>query len=162
MRSFIAGLALSAALAMPTSAMAQNVTADRERIAEVLRDAGYRATIEGDTPAGRYISSGTSGVDFVISFFGCDDAGDACKTVMFFAWFEDSTPPSFEDFNTYNARRRWGRAFLDKDGDPMIEMDLDLEDGGISPELFIDNVEYFDLALREFEAFVVSGVVPTD
>lgn len=161
MKRVICGLAACAALFPAASAGAQNVTADAQRIAAVLQEAGYRAEIDGEAPF-RYVMSGSSGLDFTIQLFGCNDAGDDCKTAMFVAWFEDSTPPSFEDLNHYNARRRWGRAFIDHEGDPTIEMDLDLEDGGVSPELFIDNVEYWDLALREFDLFLASGVVPTD
>ena len=153
--------AFAAAICIPSAAVAQNVTADHERIAEVLRDAGYRATIEGDIPAERYVASGTSGIGFTISFFDCNKGGADCKTVMFSAWSEDETPPSFEEMNQFNMCQRWGRAYIDEEGDPTIEMDLDLENGGISPELFIDNVEYFDVALRQFQTFLASNVVPT-
>jgi hypothetical protein len=40
--------------------------------------------------------------------------------------------------NLYAARTRWGLSYLDHEGAPTIEMDLDLENGGLSEELFID------------------------
>jgi hypothetical protein len=68
---------------------------------------------------------------------------------MFYAWF-DRDAPSFEDMNTYSSQRRWGRFYIDAEGDPTIEFDLDLEDGGISPALFVDNLEYWDGILADF------------
>lgn len=150
------------ALGLATPALSQNVVADREQIAQVLRAAGYRAEVMGEAGEDRYIVTGTGGTNFTIHMYGCDEAGAACKTVMFYAWFEADPTPSLEAMNSYTAMRRWGRFYIDSEGDPVIEMDIDLEDGGMSPELFIDNVEYWDLALNDFAHFVASGQLPAE
>jgi len=43
---------------------------------------------------------------------------------------------------------------LDKDGDPMIKQDLDVDDGGVSRLLFEDNLEYWVLVLSEFAEYI--------
>jgi hypothetical protein len=90
----------------------------------------------------------------------CNLLGGDCKNVMFSAWFDSESPPSLEAMNLYSARTRWGPSYLDHEGDPTIEMDLDLEDGGLSEELFFDNIEYWDGALNRFANFVETGAIP--
>jgi hypothetical protein len=65
-----------------------------------------------------------------------------------------STPVPLERINEWNRSQRFGRAYLDKDGDPVIEMDLDLDDGGLSAALFADNLEFWDAVLGKFERHV--------
>ena len=151
-----------AALTFATPVLAQNIVADHEQIASVLRENGYKAVISGEEGEEKYISTGTGGTNYTIHFYGCDEAQANCKTVMFYAWFDVDEAPSIENINLYNSRRRWGRVYVDSEGDPTIEMDLDLEDGGMSQELFIDNVEYWDLVLNEFAGFASTGVVPEE
>ncbi|MDB5673507.1 MAG: YbjN protein, partial [Sphingomonas bacterium] len=38
-----------------------------------------------------------------------------------------------------------------KEHDPILEMDVDLDDGGVSPALFIDNIEFWTSILGKFE-----------
>lgn len=49
---------------------------------------------------------------------------------------------------------RFARAYLDKENDPILEMDVDLDDGGLSPRLFIDNVEFWTASLAKFERHI--------
>lgn len=133
---------------------AQNVTADQERVAKVMQEAGYRAEIirEGDQAR---VSSAASGYNFEVYFFGCDDEGDNCKTVQFYSAFAPEKKPSLKAMNDYAAKNRWGRIYLDDDGDPCIEMDIDLEDGGMSADLFKDNLEYWEAVLAAYAKFVL-------
>jgi hypothetical protein len=152
-------LAAAAALLPAVPASAENVVADIQRISTALQNAGYRAQIEGDG-ADRYIATGTGGTNFTIQMHGCNLLGGDCKNVMFYAWFDSDTPPTLEAMNTFAARARWGRFYIDHEGDPTIEMDVDLEDGGMSEELFIDNIEYWDSTLNLFASFVQTGALP--
>jgi len=153
-------LVVAAALLLPIApASAENVVADIQRITAVLQKAGYKAQIEGEGDQ-RYIASGTGGTAFTIQLHGCNLLGGDCKNVMFYAWFDSDNPPSLEAMNLYAARTRWGRFYIDHEGDPTIELDIDLEDGGMSEELFIDNVEYWDGALNLFANFVETGAMP--
>ncbi len=152
-------LAAAAALLPLSPARAENVVADIKRIAAALQDAGYRAKIEGEG-AERYIATGAGGSSFTIHLYGCNALGGDCKNVMFSAWIDSDTPPSLQAMNDFSARMRWGRFYLDSEGDPTIELDIDLEDGGMSEELFIDNVEYWESALTQFVDFAATGQLP--
>lgn len=44
-------------------------------------------------------------------------------------------PVSVEHVNAFNERMRWIRAYVDKDGDPVLEADLDFE-GGVTQDAF--------------------------
>lgn len=141
-------------------AMAQNVVADAEQIASVMQKSGYRAEVVGEDGEKRYIRSGAGGKTFAVFMFGCDDDGNNCKTIQLYAGFKTDDPPSLELMNTYAAKKRWGRIYLDDDRDPVIEMDIDLEDGGLSEELFIDNLEYWEVVMANFSKFASSKEIP--
>lgn len=140
-------------MAMSVPALAKNVEADYDQVQAALQEAGYRAKIEGEG-ADRSIASGTSGYSFYVYSHGCDDAGKGCKTIRLYASFAPDKKPTLIQMNDYAADMRWGRIFLDKEGDPVIEMDVDLEDGGMSQELFVDNVEYWEAVMNAFAAWV--------
>lgn len=61
---------------------------------------------------------------------------------------------SMSRINDWNRTKRFSRAYLDKDGDPVLEADLDFE-GGVTNEsvarfvaLFVQSLESFDAHLR--------------
>ena len=57
-------------------------------------------------------------------------------------------------FTTAEASERFGRAYLDKESDPILEMDVDLDDGGLSPDLFVDNLEFWTSVMPKFEKHI--------
>ena len=150
-----AALPAVALLAAPTGASAKNVEANYDQVLNALQDAGYRAQVEG-TGADRYVESAAGGYSFGVFFYGCDDGGDGCKTVQFYSAFSPEAKPTLEQINGYSAKHRWGRVYLDDEGDPVIEMDVNLEDGGMSPDLFGDNIEYWVAVLDNFAEWVFS------
>ena len=56
--------------------------------------------------------------------------------------------------NEYASINRFGRVYLDSDGDPVVEMDIDLEAGGMSEALFADNIAYWDAIMTNFSSWV--------
>jgi len=144
-----------ASLSIAAPAVASGVVADPARIAEVMRKARYtveRKPAEG----GEYLiaSFGKESYSFNIYFFGCDEKTTRnCKSVQFYSGFSPKTKPTLEAMNAYASDNRWGRIYLDKNKDPVIEMDVDLEDGGVSEALFLDNVEYFETVMNRFAEF---------
>jgi hypothetical protein len=75
-------------------------------------------------------------------FNDCKTGKRSCKSVEFYTGFTD-LDLSLEQINDWNARMRWVRAYIDKEGDPVLEMDVDMDFGGISRALFWDNFEVF-------------------
>ncbi len=61
---------------------------------------------------------------------------DSKENIQAYAGFE-SDNTTCAKVNQWNAEKRFSRAYLDDDDDPVIELDLDLE-GGITQERLID------------------------
>jgi hypothetical protein len=144
------------ALAVSSQASAQQVTADPKIVARVMQDAGYKASIEKLDDGESFSQSSSGGYPFRVFFFGCDNDTPGCDTVQMFAGFRTDTSPTLKDMNAYNRDYRWGRVYIDSDDDPVIEMDIDLEDGGMSAALFKDNLEYWDYIMSKFAEFALS------
>ena len=144
---------LLGSIAGTVPAAAGNVTADVDRIAAILQKEGYQAKRAGEGADPR-IETAMGGYSASIYFYGCDDKGQACKSVQFYAGFNPKTSPTLQGMNDYSKDNRFGRVYLDKDNDPVIEMDIDLEAGGMSEELFLDNLAYWNSILGAFADFV--------
>ena len=153
MRDGIYAAVLLGGMAGMAPANAENVTADVDRITAILQSEGYQAKRAGETAAPR-IETAMSGYSATVVFYGCDDKGQACKSVQFYAGFNPKTSPTLQAMNDYAKDNRFGRIYLDEDNDPVIEMDVDLEAGGMSEELFIDNLAYWTTILDRFADFV--------
>lgn len=144
------------ALAASSPAAAETVTADPSIIARVMQDAGYKASIEKLSDGQSYIQSSTGGYPFRVFFFGCDNDTPGCDTIQLFAGFRSEYSPTLQEMNAYTRDNRWGRVYIDDEDDPVIEMDIDLEDGGMSDALFKDNLEYWDYIMSKFAEFAFS------
>ncbi len=142
----------AAAMAMP--APAQSVRGqDPGTLVAALQEAGYAAKLGTDKVGDPMITSGVSGTTFQIFFYNCTNHKN-CATVQFHSGYDLSEPVALERINEWNRSQRFGRAFLDKENDPILEMDVDLDDGGIPPLLFIDNIEFWTSILGNFERHI--------
>lgn len=139
---------------MAVPAQAQMVRAqDPGSLVSALQKAGYSAKLGTDKVGDPMITSGVSGTTFQIFFYNCTDHKN-CATVQFHSGYDLRERVSLERINEHNRGQRFGRAFLDKENDPILEMDVDLDDGGISPLLFIDNIEFWTSILGKFESHI--------
>lgn len=152
---YISLATLVAFLVSATPAAAANVVADPARVLQVMRAAGYSVELKaGETDQYIRASKGKESYKFSVFFTGCDEKSMRnCKSVQFFSAFSPKKKPTLEAMNAYARDNRWGRIYLDKVQDPVIEMDLDLEQGGMSEALFLDNLEYFKAVTERFATF---------
>lgn len=126
---------------------------DPQTLVKALQDAGYQAKLGTDKIGDPMITSSVSGTTFHIFFYNCT-ANKDCATVAFQAGYDLKATPGLARINEWNRTKRFGRAYLDKEEDPILAMDVDLDDGGLSPPLFTDNVEFWVSALADFEKFI--------
>jgi hypothetical protein len=140
---------------LSTSAEAQMVTAQNpSSVVSAVQSAGYKALLKRDSDGTPSISSSASGMKFVIFFFGCKE-GENCKTIQFFSGITEANNASLKKMNEWNAGHRFTRAYLAEDGTTArIEMDLNLDKGGISSSLFSDNLALWDGSLAAFFEFI--------
>ena len=144
--------AIAASWALP--AQAQMVRAqDPDSVVEALQAGGYAATLGTDKLGDPMITSSTGGTAFQIFFYNCTD-NRACATVTFHSGYDLDDQVSLERINEWNRAKRFGRGYLDREDDPILEMDVDLDDGGLSRPLFIDNLEFWTSVLADFERYI--------
>jgi Putative bacterial sensory transduction regulator len=146
-------LAAIAALALGGAAHAQMVSATNPQgIVAALQNAGYKASLSKDSGGDPMIESTSSGSKFSIFFFGCTKNSD-CRTIQFFAGYSDRKP-SLSQMNDWNSKKRFARAYIADSGNARIEMDVDLDDGGMSAKLFEDNLEFWVAVMAAFEKHI--------
>lgn len=76
------------------------------------------------------------------------------NNVQAYAGFK-SPKASLNRINTWNKSKRYSRAYMDDDGDPVIELDLDLA-GGVTKERIADYIRTVSLSVSAFAGNMVS------
>ena len=144
-----------AAMAAATPARAENVTAANPKsVVSALQDAGYKAELSKTDAGDPMISSAASGTDFIVFFANCHEG--KCQTIQYFAGFSDPKNGSASSMNAWNAEHRFTRAYVSDKGSARIEMDVNLDLGGISPALFKDNFDIWLSNLGDFAKYVTA------
>lgn len=150
-------LALLAALAF---AAAFTVQAADDSIVDATNPAlikniasGYgSATLDTDSVGDPMITGRLDGTKYGIYFYGCND-GKNCRSIQFSAGWA-GTKVTLADLDEWNRTTRFGKAYLDKDGDPRLEMDVNL-DGGVTRKNLDDVVDWWQVSLKGFKTRVL-------
>lgn len=122
---------------------------------ETVRDiaSGYgSATLDTDNTGDPMIVGRLDGTKYGIYFYGCKE-GKKCRSVQFSAGWAGSKV-TLEQLDEWNRTTRFGKAYLDKDGDPRLEMDVNL-DGGVTRKNFDDWVDWWKVSLKGFKSKVL-------
>src|SRR5690606_24413075 len=136
-------LGAAALVAATSSAIAENVDAtDPAKLVSIVQSLGYRATLDRDNIGDPMIRSSASGTDFIVYFYGCND-GAACKSLLFKVGYDLAEGTTLEAINEWNKQALFGRAYLDEEDDPWLEMSVSL-DGGITRESFADDFDWWE------------------
>lgn len=146
-------LAAVLGLVASTSTYGQAVDAtDPEVLAEIIRDLGYRATIEEDGVGDPMIKSSVSGTDITIFFYGCTDNA-ACKSLLFKVGYDLTDGTTLDVINDWNVSALFGRSYMDDEDDPWLEMAVNM-DGGVSRRNFEDTFDWWEVAVGQFEEHI--------
>lgn len=119
-------------------------------LSAALQEAGYKAKVVfGD--GNPYIDSAANGANFSISLENCKEHKD-CQDAMFRSSYakDDEKPVTLEAINTFNRDHRWVRAYLDKDGDPVLEQDLLFTDQQMDKKMFEEAVTIWEDLMDDF------------
>ena len=145
---------LTAVLLLGASpALSQNITADPKSLTAVMQAAGYTALLGKDNTGDPMITSAAAGSKFVVLFYNCTNH-TACSTIQFQTAWSTTNKPSLAAVNNWNHGNRFGRGYIDEEGDPGLMMDVNLDKGGIPPALFRDNLEVWATVLGNFKKAV--------
>jgi hypothetical protein len=138
---------MAATFGLPAIAAVDTVyhAADTALLARVLDDMEIQYEIvldEDDDPAWIFTRSG---ILVTIASYDETSPGRYGSLLFYAAWAVD-TPVSLAAVNGWNSRSRFGRAYVDDEGDPAIELDL-LLTGGVTAETLKEYIEAFVAAV---------------
>lgn len=117
-----------------------------------MRAEKYPVEIKADSEGLPYIQTDREDRPFRIYFYDCDEGVrlGRCLSVQFYTAFTLGRPFPPDRMNEWNRTHRFARAYIDREQDPSLEMDVNLAADGMPPRLFKDT---FDLWLDVFTAF---------
>jgi hypothetical protein len=134
-------------------ALAQNVTASNpESVAAVIRGKGFEVETTKDKGGDPMLRAEGKGYKFMVLFYGCT-SGRNCATVGLYAGWTGASA-DVDSINEWNRTNRFGRAYIDKENDPAVEMDIDLDDGGMSRLLFEDHIEFWLSVMANYSKYI--------
>lgn len=127
---------------------------DPQTLVAALQAKGYQAelTSASGEPA---IKSGAGGAKFTIFFDNCTDGKD-CTTVTFFTGFTD-LEGTIDEMNEWNRTSRFARAYVDKEGDPVLRMDVDLDHAGIPIANFNEYLDVWSSLVPKYVSLLRAG-----
>jgi hypothetical protein len=142
-------ISLMAILMLSPGAAAAQTLIDGSRVTEIVSIArGFgAAALLSQSNGSPKISGSINRMGYAVYFVNCDE-NHVCGEMNFYAGFLD-IKPDVSDINAWNSTKRFGRAYLDGDGDASIEMDINLS-GGISRDNLISSFEIWRLVLRQY------------
>lgn len=153
-RTMVVGMAAYVAAGFLSAAQADSVVAsDPDDIVTIIQNMGYKASLETDAEGDPKIQSSAAGSTFQIYFYGCTDNAE-CRSVQFSSGYDLTNGTNAAVMNDWNRRKRFGRAFIDDEGDPWIKLDLNLDEGGTTIGNFQDTFEVWELLLGQFEEHI--------
>ncbi|MBY6186481.1 YbjN domain-containing protein [Marinobacter hydrocarbonoclasticus] len=144
----IRALAVAALFAATPAFSASLVDAtDPSEIVNLARGFGS-ASLDIDGEGDPMIIGRINGTKYAVYFYGCDD-GRRCREIQFTAAWSGSNV-SMSEINEWNETTRYGKAYLDSDGDPNIEMTVNLFKG-VSRDNLEDTIDWWKVAMETFE-----------
>ena len=114
-----------------------------EQLLEMFKDEGYSASLDKDNN----IRWKLEGRNCLVLFYSNNSA-------IQFYYGVSGTAVTAEQINAWNTGKRFSRAYLDSDGDPCLELDLDLE-GGVSRARIVDFLATCRVSFTAWEREVI-------
>ncbi len=120
-------------------------------VARVMEAKDFQAEIATDKDGDPLIRSSSKDMKFGVFFYGCHSK-PRCDSIQFSAGFsvKNVTPAKIAQ---WNRTKRFGRAYLDDDFEPWVEMDMDLEHGGTT-EALANNLDRWVGVIGEFNKYI--------
>lgn len=135
-------------LTLATPLQAANVDGRRpDQIVSILQGFGSIENDQSQDGSPRLVGR-IDGTRYGVYFYGCDDSRANCNEIQFSAGWS-GVEINLAQINVWNSNKRYCRAYIDDEGDPMLELDINLR-YGVTSENLADTVEYWQLCLNEF------------
>ncbi len=146
------------ALAQPTGKLLSGPPDCRTVLAPTIKDiyeiargwgSAERETSGNGLPM---ISGRIDGIKYALVLYDCDEATDTCKSAQFTAGFSGANM-DMQRINHWNAERRFGKAWLDDDNDPALELNFTLV-GGMTRENLDDTFDWWRVVARSYRDYI--------
>lgn len=140
MKAFFS-IAIAAFLAAAPLSAADASKLDKAELAEILSDKGYNVQDHG----GNRVRVNVGGYNIIVAIDGAD--GD----ITYITWLPGVTGDDlgYKFLNSFNNAVKFGRAYVDRDGDVTIQMDRNSA-GGVSVENVESDFDVFLLLIAKF------------
>lgn len=122
------------------------------KILEIAKGYGV-CSLGKDSKGSPKISCKSDGTNYGVYFYGCTD-GAACTSIQFATGWEKQEV-TLADVNAWNMDKRFSRAYLDEENDPMIEMDVNLE-YGVHPDNLDDTFDLWLSLMNQFKKKLIN------
>jgi len=151
MRDLSLGLAMLAAILVAPVARAGEIidATGPARILAVVQGYG-EAALTTDNLGDPLIQGRIGEKRYDLFFYDCDN-GRRCKSLTFSATWEGGDVTD-EMMAGWNREKRFGKAYLDEDGNATVEMSVNLH-GGVTRVNLDDTIDWWRLVLDEFADF---------
>ena len=128
---------------------------DATRPEDLLRIArSYGSAKIGRTKKGKpKITGKLEGYKYGVYFYGCNSEHRRCKNIQFAAYFTGVSRMSEDRINDWNRKYRFGKAYLDREGDPFITMNVNLY-GGVTRKNMDDTWDWWKTVIKQFAKFI--------
>lgn len=120
-----------------------------KQIAAIVQDEGFRGKVQVDEDGKVSIRSGAHGADFQIYFEACTGEASGCEILAFRAGFDLDRTTDAAIIRDWN-RTRWTKSFRDEEGDPFLELNVNMVHG-VSETNFRDTLNWY---VRELGTFI--------
>lgn len=151
--SKLTAFSAAAAISLASAAHAQVTATDENVILQAMQDFGLVATMGTDNSGDPKISSRVSSTKFKVYFYGCTD-NTQCTSIQFGAGYDLKTGISALKVNEWNRKKRFAKAYIDDEGDPFLEMDINTDYDGIGIKNFEDSMDLWRSLVEDFEEFI--------
>jgi len=155
--AFAAAMALpaGAAAAQPAPAAAPlfDATVPSDILAAARKNGA--AVLEEDSIGGPMIRGRIDGISYLIFFLECDDAGENCRNIQFYASW-DTQDVVIAEVNDWNINRVYGEALINEFGEPTLEMTV-IVAGGVTDAVLEEAFFIWRSVAASFAEEVVSA-----
>ncbi|MDQ7070451.1 MAG: YbjN domain-containing protein [Rhodobacterales bacterium] len=149
----VAAVVLGLSSGLATTATAEITATDAYEVMTRMQKFGFIASMEADSDGDPKIVSRVSDTKFRVYFYGCEN-NDNCSSLHFRAGYDLANGITASKMNEWNREKRFAKAYIDDEGDPFLEMDVNLDFEGVGDENFEDSLDWWRLLVEDFEEFI--------